>query len=181
MGGREHHPSQSRPMLRQAPTMRFFLMLSCLASLCLAAAATAEHKHVPLPQFEALFSVNLQVLTESTFQGPFGTRVHSMTSGGNLTNATTGEIVGQVLQNQDNGLYSTSGIFFPSVVLPVVWAADQKLGSIFITGVGVGETVKAYLHLETESPKWSSLNSRFLIANLVYVPPAANITIFGEL
>ena len=36
-------------------------------------------------------------------------------------------------------------------------------------------------HLETESQIWSSLNSRFLIANLEFNSPYANITIFGAL
>ena len=68
------------PLSQYASTMHL-LLLSWIASLALATAAATQHKHVAVPQFEALFSVNLHIMNESSFQGPLGTRVHTVTSG----------------------------------------------------------------------------------------------------
>ena len=43
--------------------------------------------------------------------------------------------MGTILENHDNGIIG-EGIFFSSVVLPVVWAVDQKYASISAKGVG---------------------------------------------
>lgn len=43
--------------------------------------------------------------------------------------------MGTILDNHDNGLIA-EGIFFSNVVLPIVWAVDQKFASISCSGVG---------------------------------------------
>ena len=54
---------------------------------------------------------------------------------GDLLNATTGEVVGTVLSFSANGVTTTSGLSFPSVVMPLTWSADGHFASVFLNGV----------------------------------------------
>ncbi|KAI1792613.1 hypothetical protein LXA43DRAFT_1131757 [Ganoderma leucocontextum] len=163
--------------------MQFLCLLASFASAFLIPTTTvsARNNVLPPPQFEPLFVATLSIQSIQNLTGPLGTRVHSVTGVGNLTNATTGELVGTILENHDNGIIGED-IFFSSVVLPVIWAVDQKFASISATGVGIsGETSMSYLHLETDSPTWSSLNGRFLISTLSFTgSDQTSSTIYGE-
>ncbi|KAM5530169.1 hypothetical protein V8D89_008501 [Ganoderma adspersum] len=165
-----------------------FLSLVISACALLAPLATVSARNnvlpqvLPTPQFEPLFVATLDILSIRNLTGPLGTRVYSTTSIGNLTDAKTGELVGTILDNHDNGLIA-EGIFFSNVVLPVIWAVDQKFASISCSGVGIsGETSMSYLHLETDSPTWSSLNRRFLFSTLSFTgSDQTSSTIYGEM
>ncbi|EJF61534.1 hypothetical protein DICSQDRAFT_126968 [Dichomitus squalens LYAD-421 SS1] len=105
------------------------------AGFALAVAQTPQ----PPPTFDAIFMGQIvsgpsQDALNTT--GPFGIRQHAPDTGGNLTDAKTGEVVATLLPTADTGILSNSGIFFPSAVLPYVWKADGKLASITVNGIG---------------------------------------------
>ncbi|KAI0717028.1 hypothetical protein C8Q76DRAFT_840209 [Earliella scabrosa] len=131
-------------------TMR--LLPSVLSSLLIAAVfipcTLAQVKPAPPPTFETLF-VGTLVLGEShnVTNGTFGTRMHGV-------------------------ITCNSGIFFPEGVVPVIWAADNKLGYLRCQGVG---------HVETDSEHYRGLNSRFIVGNTVWSDGNPTWTIFGAL
>ena len=51
-------------------------------------------------------------------------------------NATTGEVVANVLSYADNGIRSNSGLNFPSSIMPLTWSADGHFASVSMASVG---------------------------------------------
>ncbi|EJF59150.1 hypothetical protein DICSQDRAFT_172300 [Dichomitus squalens LYAD-421 SS1] len=141
--------------------------------------------------------------------GPFGLRVHAPLSGGNLTDATTGEVVATMLPTADDGFIIGSATLFSHWVLPYVWKTDGKLASMTpepleevtaadFRGPGVkhisGQRRREYdrpqlllckgflcRHVETDSSAYSWMNSNFFIMKIVGTaePLVHNITIYG--
>ena len=54
---------------------------------------------------------------------------------GSLSNATTGEVVADILSFADNGIVSDSGLGFPALNMPIVWRADEHFASMSTSGV----------------------------------------------
>ncbi|KAI0754256.1 hypothetical protein C8Q80DRAFT_1137914 [Daedaleopsis nitida] len=189
--------------------MRALTFLSSLTTALSAVATVQALTPSPVPTFETLFVGSFIVEDVKTInQGTFGTRVHGAITGGNLTD-TSGKVVAQILPTADTGILSNSGIFFPEVVLPLVWTADNKYAHLNIQGVGelfvtdmtyvyvsasmLNATMRAHTnlmtlrrHLETDSEQYSSLNSRFLLANITFPGGAQStgnpiVTIYGLL
>ncbi|KAI0716962.1 hypothetical protein C8Q76DRAFT_795202 [Earliella scabrosa] len=148
------------------------------------AAAQAPQGSTP-PTFETLFVGSFTIADFLTIpNSTFGTRVHGVISGGNLTD-TSGNLVARLLPTADTGIISNSGVFFPEAVLPLIWTADNKFAHFRAQGVGrLFESDLVYLHVETDSEQYSSLNSRFLLANVSFpadAQSAATITVFGSI
>ena len=55
---------------------------------------------------------------------------------GDLVNATTGEVVANILSYANNGIATASGVNFPSSVMPLMWSADGHFASVFLNGIG---------------------------------------------
>ncbi|TBU27773.1 hypothetical protein BD311DRAFT_788903 [Dichomitus squalens] len=118
--------------------------------------------------------------------GPFGLRVHAPLSGGNLTDATTGEVVATMLPTADDGFIIGSATLFSYWVLPYVWKTDGKLASMTVRGEYDRPQLllcKGFLcrHVETDSSAYSWMNSNFFIMKIVGTaePLVHNITIYG--
>ena len=61
--------------------------------------------------------------------------INALRRSGDLLNATTGEVVGTVLSFSANGVTTTSGLSFPSGVMPLTWSADGHFTPVFLNGV----------------------------------------------
>ncbi|KAI1783749.1 hypothetical protein LXA43DRAFT_1067373 [Ganoderma leucocontextum] len=162
--------------------MRCSSFLSSLAAILAAStAAVSAQTPLPTPKFEALFAGVLTIASSLNTTGPFGTRIHVAISGGNLTDAKTGKLVGTILPFADDGIVSDSGIFFPDAVLPLTWV-DGHLASIRVPGIGsLNVGTMNYAHVETDSPTYSWMNSNFFITRRMTTgdPTQPIFTIYG--
>ncbi|PIL23494.1 hypothetical protein GSI_14805 [Ganoderma sinense ZZ0214-1] len=161
--------------------MCFSLSLSSLAAILAATTVMVSAQNpLPTPQFEPLFAGEITLTSGINTTSPFGTRVHYDVSGGNVTDARTGERVATILACADDGIVSNSGIFFPEAVLPLVWDVDGHLASIRVKGIGNLVLATHYAHVETDSPTYSWMNSNFfIIARNATDPTHPVFTIFG--
>ncbi|TBU37347.1 hypothetical protein BD309DRAFT_974233 [Dichomitus squalens] len=165
--------------------MRHSHFLSSLVGVLLAVSAVAiAQTPQPPPTFDAIFTGQLVIGPPNDVlntTGPFGTRIHSPLTGGNLTDAKTGEVLATLLPTTDNGIISNSGILFPSAVLPYVWKADGRLASIAVNGIGDMKTGSlSYAYVETDSPAYSWMNSNFFLFKVVVGsdPQAPEFTLY---
>ncbi|EJF60024.1 hypothetical protein BD309DRAFT_987032 [Dichomitus squalens] len=160
-------------------------LLSLTSILTSLSAVVIAQTPQPPPTFEALFAgqlINGDLKDTVNTTGPFGTRIHSPITGGNLTDANTGDVVATLLPTADNGIVTSSGLFFSSSVLPYVWKVDGTLASITVHGIGNSSTGSfAYAHVETDSSTYSWMNSNFFIIRLVTTanPLVPEFTLYG--
>ncbi|TFK94641.1 hypothetical protein K466DRAFT_439638, partial [Polyporus arcularius HHB13444] len=122
------------------------------------------------PQFETMFYGILEFGTIGTLNATFGTRVNFPVKGLNLTD-TSGNLVATLANpTADTGVIDNTGIFFPQAHPVIRWEVDQKLAYLALNGVGMTwvltMTHPMYSHLETDSETYSSLNGRFIVANI---------------
>ncbi|EJF60034.1 hypothetical protein DICSQDRAFT_171520 [Dichomitus squalens LYAD-421 SS1] len=161
---------------------RYFI--SSLASILVAVVASmASQISAPPLHFEAILTGKTTIGSDPLYtKSPFGTRLHSPLTGGNLTDPKTGEVVATLLPTADDGIISDSGEFFPSAILPYVWKADGHLASITVRGIGTlyGASI-TYAHVETDSPTYSWMNSKFFLFSLLAnkEPPEMVFTLYG--
>ncbi|KAI0745516.1 hypothetical protein C8Q76DRAFT_789896 [Earliella scabrosa] len=164
--------------------MHFSSLLSSLLPIAAIAGTVRAVTPSPVPGFETLFVGTYGIGDIDMIQGPFGTRVHVVVTGGNFTDVN-GNLVATMLPTADTGLIGSTGSFFPDMVMPLRWAADGKLAHLYVTGVGtIGQTDLSYIHLETDSPTYRALNDRFLITNITFPGgPTTDpvMTIYGAL
>ncbi|EJF60025.1 hypothetical protein BD309DRAFT_948814 [Dichomitus squalens] len=155
------------------------LVISILVS---AIVARTSQSLEPTLNLEVIFMSKTTLGSALNTTSPFGTRMHAPLTGGNLTDPKTGEVVATLLQTTDNGIFSDSGIFFPSAVLPYVWTVDGHLASMTVHGVGAlnGLTYN-YVHVETDSPTYSWMNSNFFVfkAMVTMDPPEITSALYG--
>ncbi|KAI0684277.1 hypothetical protein C8T65DRAFT_593838 [Cerioporus squamosus] len=152
--------------------MRFLQLLPTIVAALAPTTIPARAGPTPSapPQFETLFFGNLELGTIDTLNTTFGTRVNFPVKGLNLTD-TSGNLIATLLSpTADTGVVSNSGIFFPEAHVFLRWEADQKLAYFTLNGVGDGLDTHGdapiYSHLETDSEIYSSLNGRFIVANV---------------
>ncbi|KAM5530164.1 hypothetical protein V8D89_016166 [Ganoderma adspersum] len=91
---------------------------------------------LPPPQFTAIFTGQISEATQMNTTGPFGIRIHLEAAGGDLLNATTGEVVGSVLSFAGNGVTADSGLSFPSGMRLLTWRTDGHFVSVSFIGAG---------------------------------------------
>ncbi|PIL36405.1 hypothetical protein GSI_00093 [Ganoderma sinense ZZ0214-1] len=102
--------------MRSSP---FHLLLA--RTLAGSAATVSAQSPLPPPHFTAVFTGKLYAAgaAEYSTAGPFGTRTHLSATGGTLWNATTGDVVANIISFSDNGLRTDLGLNFPSSVKPL--------------------------------------------------------------
>ncbi|EJF58022.1 hypothetical protein BD309DRAFT_867422 [Dichomitus squalens] len=146
-----------------------FLRVLFLASIAAAGAlAVAAQTAEPSPEFQSIFVGQLVNEPYTNTTGPFGFRVHAPVSGGNLTDATTNEVVATLLPTTDTGIITEEVLLFPLWVLPYIWKEDGRLASMTVKGVGNTTTdTYCYVHVETDSPTYSWMNRNFFIMKIV--------------
>ncbi|PIL36404.1 hypothetical protein GSI_00092 [Ganoderma sinense ZZ0214-1] len=159
-------------------------ILSPLAAVVLAALAATVSAQSP-PQFTAAFTGQFNVSAGYNTAGPFGTRRHHAMDGGTLSNATTGEVVADILSFSDNGIVTDSGLSFPALIIPLVWRADEHFASVSTSGVrnesGGTPYSWQYAHVETDSPTYSWMNGKFFIVQVDSVSSTVrNFTMYEE-
>ncbi|KAI0716964.1 hypothetical protein C8Q76DRAFT_692492 [Earliella scabrosa] len=160
-----------------------YTVFTALSATQLAAAQTPQGSTPPT--FETLF---VGTFTPTDFftipNSTFGTRVHVVVTGGNLTD-TSGNLVATLLPTAETGIISNSGVFFPEAILPFVWTADNKLAHFRVQGIGrIFDSNLNYLHVETDSEQYSELNNRFLLGNVSFPADgqgSATLTVFGSI
>ena len=57
----------------------------------------------------------------------------------------SGKVVAKILPTADTGILSDSGIFFPELVLPLIWTVDGKYAHLSIQGVGYACIFRSHL------------------------------------
>ncbi|KIK58136.1 hypothetical protein GYMLUDRAFT_246503 [Collybiopsis luxurians FD-317 M1] len=116
--------------------------------------------------------------------GPFGNRILRGWLGGNLTNTTTGELVGQIVPGIGGELGVVSDLnskLYSDIGLAFQWADDQKFAFLRMHGIGSSTgndtataAVTLYAEMETESPSRQNLVNSFLLATVSLEPPSSS-------
>ncbi|PIL36413.1 hypothetical protein GSI_00101 [Ganoderma sinense ZZ0214-1] len=178
----------SGPFLSQLAAALVAFSASATVAVVQAAAAAASPSvdadaRAPGPQFREVFVGYFDIFSRHNASGPFGTRVRNAMSGGSMWDAATGALVADILPFSDTGLHSASGPFFPEAVVPLVWKEDGHYAAFFTSGVREGNAHLSweYAHVETDSPAYAWMNSRFFIAAVnSTAAPRLTFTVFEE-
>ncbi|KIK54020.1 hypothetical protein GYMLUDRAFT_921925 [Collybiopsis luxurians FD-317 M1] len=138
------------------------------------------------PTFTHVYDVFLSLKAEAGIPGPFGRRILHSFTGGNVTNATTGALVANVIPGLggDLGLVSNvNGKLYTDLSLIVQWTDDQTLAFLKLDGMGsvVNNTALAssFTRMETNSTSRQDLANTFLLMTLD-IPNALSSITFGN-
>ncbi|KIK54846.1 hypothetical protein GYMLUDRAFT_249192 [Collybiopsis luxurians FD-317 M1] len=148
--------------------------------------ALCPHPDVKIgaPTFTQVYNVVAELEADKTIPGPFGGRLLHGFLGGNITDATTGALVGHVLPGLggDFGLISNvNNELYTDLSFVLQWVDDRKFAYIHIHGVGSiannTATATSYTQMETDSSSRQHLVNSFLLMGMAIPNPASPKTI----
>ncbi|KIK56941.1 hypothetical protein GYMLUDRAFT_46823 [Collybiopsis luxurians FD-317 M1] len=138
--------------------------------------AIPSNVQIVQPEFELLYDATVTWpfnVTHFTTSGPFGVRALIGPTGGNLTNSSTGDVVGTIVPGVGGelGVVSTvNGRIYMKVTFAIQWTDDQHFAYFDTDGIGLFQTPQSstgYLHVETDSPSKQSLQNNLLLLSIM--------------
>ncbi|KIY70027.1 hypothetical protein CYLTODRAFT_452054 [Cylindrobasidium torrendii FP15055 ss-10] len=126
---------------------------------------------IPDPTFTKVFDAVVELdMSKGLLPGPFGRRLLSGFISGNLTDASTGALVANVIPNfgAEFGLVTDSGHLYTDVRLGLRFVDEDASAFLELHGSGTFENLHAYnyLRVETNSTTYGSLVDEFLYASI---------------